>query len=110
MHGLELAFILWEVIGVLFILLGIYDYFSKKQRPFGLFANINTPPMEDVRGHNRALGKLWIGYGIVIALLGLPFLTKDILWVLLTILGTPATAIAMIALYLLKVEKKYRKK
>lgn len=34
-----LAFMIWAVIGLLFILMGIYAIFSKKAQPMGFWAN-----------------------------------------------------------------------
>ena len=51
------AFIIWAIVGVLFIIMGIYDMKSKKTKPFGFWANAEVKPIEDVKGYNRALGK-----------------------------------------------------
>ena len=34
-----IAFIIWAIIGVLFIVMGIYDFNSKKAKTFGFWAN-----------------------------------------------------------------------
>lgn len=54
-----MAFIIWVIVGVLFIILGIYDMNSKKAKPFGFWANAAVGEIEDVKGYNRALGILW---------------------------------------------------
>ena len=68
-----LAFIIWAVIGLFFVCMGIYCFFAKK--PMGFWANAETFAVENVDGYNRAVGKMWIVYGIVFALLGLPMLS-----------------------------------
>lgn len=35
MEGRLIAFVIWVIIGVLFIAMGIYDFNSKKAKPFG---------------------------------------------------------------------------
>lgn len=80
-----LAFIIWGIVGVLFIM-GIYDFNSRKNKPSGFWANAQTAPIEDVTAYNRALGKLWCVFGILFTLIGLPLL------------------------YVVAIEPKYRKK
>ena len=45
--------------------MGIYDFNSKKAKPFGFWANAEVAHIEDVKGYNRALGILWCVYGIL---------------------------------------------
>ena len=109
MHGVETAVIIWEIVGLVFILYGIYMILSKRQKPFGFYANIKElPEVEDVKSYNRALGKLFGCYGAAFMLLGLPMLTGGF-GVVLSVIGTLFITIALVALYTLKVEKKYRK-
>ena len=51
---------------LIFIVMGIYDFNSKKAKPFGFWANAEVAPIEDVKGYNRALGILWCVYGVLI--------------------------------------------
>ncbi len=74
MEGRLIAFVIWVIIGVLFIVMGIYDFNSKKAKPFGFWANAEVAPIEDVKGYNRALGILWCVYGILFTLIGFPLL------------------------------------
>ena len=74
MEGRLIAFVIWVIIGVLFIVMGIYDFNSKKAKPFGFWANAEVAPIEDVKGYNRALGILWCVYGVLFTLIGLPLL------------------------------------
>ena len=105
------AFIIWTVMGCMFIIMGIVDIFSKKQKAFGFWANAQTLPIENIKGYNRALGILWIVYGVVLILLGIPLIKgDDSPWLIITILGTMFEAIAAMAVYVVVIEKKYRKK
>lgn len=106
-----IAFLIWAVVGAAFIVLGIYDFVSKKQMPFGFWANAEVFPVKDVKGYNRALGKLFIVFGVLFVLLGLPILAgQDSPWIVVSILGVLAEAIGTMAVYVTVIEKKYRMK
>lgn len=106
-----LGFIIWAVMGLLFVGLGIYAFLSKREVPFGFWANADVFPVEDVKGYNRAVGKLWCGYGVVFALLGTPLLGgQNSALILLSVVGIMAESIAAMVIYVTVIEKKYRKK
>jgi hypothetical protein len=48
MEGRLIAFVIWVIIGVLFIVMGIYDFNSKKAKPFGFWANAEVAPIEEL--------------------------------------------------------------
>ena len=105
------AFIIWAIAGCFFIGMGIYDILSKKEAAFGFWANAKTLPMENVKAHNRALGILWCVYGVVFILLGVPLLQgQNSAGVLITLLGVMFETIVTMAVYVLVIENKYRKK
>lgn len=108
---MELAFGIWCLISGLFIVLGIYSFLSKKEVAFGFWANAETFPVNDVKAYNRAMGKLWCVFGVVLAVLGLPLLKgQNTAFILLSILGVMAEAIITMGVYTTVIEKKYRKK
>lgn len=108
---MELAFGIWCLISGLFILLGIYSFLSKKEVAFGFWANAETFPVNDIKAYNRAMGKLWCVFGVVLAVLGLPLLKgQNTAFILLSILGVMAEAIITMGVYTTVIEKKYRKK
>lgn len=108
---MELAFGIWCLISGLFILLGIYSFLSKKEVAFGFWANAETFPVNDVKAYNRAMGKLWCVFGVVLAVLGLPLLKgQNTAFILLSVLGVMAEAIITMGVYTIIIEKKYRKK
>lgn len=105
------AFIIWLVISCAFILFGIYSFISKKEVAFSFWANAEVFPVNNVKAYNRAVGKLWCVFGIVLAALGLPLLNgQNSPYILLSILGVMAEAIIAMAVYVTVIEKKYRKK
>lgn len=105
------AFVIWEIISVLFVVMGIYYFNSKKTKTFGFWANAEAASVEDVKGYNRALGVLWCVYGVLFALIGLPLLDgQDSGLVIIPILGAVLISIAAMAAYAVGIEPKYRKK
>lgn len=105
-----IAFILWETIGVLFIVMGIYDMNSKKAKPFGFWANAEIKHIEDVKGYNRALGRLWCVYGMVFAFIGLPLLDgQNSGLMIISILGAMLISIIAMVVYVVGIEPRYRK-
>ncbi len=108
-----MAFIIWTIMGVLFIAMGIYDMNSKKAKPFGFWANAEVGPIEDVKSYNRALGILWCVYGGLFILIGLPLLIlneQNSALIIIPILGTMLISIGAMAVYTVAIESKYRKK
>ncbi len=106
-----LAFIMWELFGVVFFGYGIYAICSKKERAFGFWANAEVFPVKDVKAYNRAVGKLFMAIGVGIAILGFPLLGgQNTPYVILSVLGVMLEAIAAMAFYVVIIEKKYRQK
>lgn len=107
----KIAFIIWAILGVFFVVMGIYDMTSKKEKPFGFWANAEVAPIEDVKGYNRALGKLWCVYGVLFTLIGLPLLNgQNAGLLIMTMLGTMFLSIGAMVTYVVGIEPKYRKK
>ena len=106
-----LAFVIWSIIGTLFLVMGIYCMKSRKAKPFGFWANAEVIPVEDVKGYNLALGKLWCVYGVLFMLIGLPLLEEqDSGLLIVTMLGTMFISIGAMVAYVVGIEPKYRKK
>lgn len=106
-----LAFIIWLILSLFFVAWGIAIYFSKSAKPFGFWANAAVAEMKDVKGYNRALGKLWCVYGILLALLGIPLLGgQNSSGAIISMLGTMLISIGAMVVYVVVIEAKYRKK
>lgn len=104
-----LGFIIWAIFGCFMIGIGISAFFSRKA--VGFWANIKTFPVNDVRGYNHAVGKLFIVYGIVFIVLGMPLLSgQNTPYILLSVLGVMIETIVIMAIYNLSVTKRYREK
>lgn len=105
------AFIGWAVLGLFFVVWGIYMFFAKNAKPFGFWANAEVAEMKDVKGYNRALGKLWCVFGVLLILLGLPFLFgQNSVGLIITIPGTMIISIGAMIVYVVGIEPKYRRK
>lgn len=106
-----MGFLIWCLFGFLFIGMGIYDFYSKKPKPFGFWANAKIVDIENVSGYNRALGKLWIVFGLVFLLLGLPLLAgQNSPLAVISIVGIFVESIVAMSVYTIKIEGKYRQK
>lgn len=105
------AFVIWLALGGLMIGFGIYAIHSKRAVPFSFWANAKMFKVNDVGSYNRAVGKLWCGFGTVFAILGFPFLTgQNSPYFIIPILGCMAEAIVAMIIYVTVIEKKYRVK
>lgn len=104
-----MGFVIWVICGLLFVGIGIYDYMSKKQ--VGFWANFDVPEVEDVIGFNKAVGRLFITYGVVFILIGIPLIPsifyKNMLLVFIPIIGTVFETIWLMVYFVMKIEKDY---
>ena len=106
-----LAFVIWAIMGAIFIVMGIYCLKYKRVQPFGFWANAEVKPVEDVKGYNRSLGILWCVYGVLFTLIGLPLLDgQNSGLIIITMLGTMFISIGAMVAYVVGIESKYCKK
>ena len=106
--GNMIAFIIWAAVGCLIIGIGISAFFRKKA--VGFWANVEVEPMNDIRKYNCAMGKLFIAYGAIFILLGLPMLSdQNSPLIILSVLGIMLETIVAMAIYTLIIARKYKK-
>lgn len=104
-----LAFFIWSLIGILFIVLGVYCFRSNQKIAFGFWANAKMFPVKDVKAYNKSLGKLWCAFGIVFVLLGIPLLSgQNSPLIIVSILGLSLESIVAMAVYTTVIEPKHR--
>ncbi len=109
MTEMSLGFLIWSMVGCMFICLGIYSIFSK--RPVGFWANANMFEVTDIKKYNCAVAKLFCIFGIIFILLGVPLLQEqNSAWISLSVFGTMAESITAMVIYVTVIEKKYKKK
>ena len=107
MVGVIMGFAIWAIVGLVFIGIGVSAFFSKKVVNF--WANIKQYEVNDVKKYNQAMGILFIVFGLVFVLLGLPLLDgQNSPLILLSLLGVVFEVIAMMAVYILVITKKYK--
>lgn len=105
-----LGFVIWTAAACFFIGLGIYDFRTDRQAEVGFWANAKTPPMRDVKAYNRAVGKLFMAYGVIFFLLGLPLLSGNALLIIFSIVGIMLESIVSMTVYTVGIQGKYEKK
>ncbi len=106
--GNIIGFIIWTVVGCIIIGLGISAFFKKKA--VGFWANMEVEPMNDIRNYNYAMGKLFIAYGVIFVLLGLPMLGgQNSPFIILSVLGIMAETIVAMIIYTLIIARKYKR-
>lgn len=110
-----MAYLIWLLVSLIFVALGVYDLKqADKGTVFGFYNIAPAPKAEsltDVIAYNRAVGKLLLGAGIALAMLGLPLLfaaDNKALIVVVCALGTIGWAIGIVLVYELVIMKKYR--
>lgn len=102
-----IGFVIWAIVGVIIIGLGVRAYFSKKVA--GFWANIRPISVNDITGYNRAVGKLFVIYGVIFIALGLPLISgQNSSFILLSVLGVMVETIVIMAIYSLCIERKYK--
>lgn len=107
MTGGLVGFIICGLVGCLFIVLGICS--ARSKTPAGFWANVETFEVTDVDRYNHAVARLFCAFGVVLILMGIPLLFGKDAWVLLSVLGCMIMVIVLMAVYILVIEKKYKK-
>ncbi len=106
MDGRFVGFIVWALAGCFIVGIGISAFFSKKA--VGFWANVKPFAVNDIRGYNHAVGKLFVLYGVIFIVLGVPMLSdQNSPYILLSILGVMIETIAIMAIYAIYITKKY---
>ena len=111
MAEMEIAFLIWGIVGAIISIYGLYVAIFQKEKAVGFWANADMFPVTDVRAYNRALGKLLVAFGMVFVILGIPLLQgQNSPAIILTALGVMFEVVITMGIYILVIEKKYRKK
>lgn len=105
--GCIIAFVCWLIVGITSIIIDLFDYKTTTHITRGFWANIKITPAKDVKSHNKALGKLWIVFGAVFIVLGIPLLMgQNSPAILITIIGVMFEVIVVMAVYIIFIEGK----
>ena len=96
MDEMWIGFTAWGVAGILMIGIGIWALFSKK--PVNFWANTSVSEINNPNG-------------IIFIILGIPLLAgQNSAWILLSVIGVMIESIMAMIIYVLVIEKKYKKK
>ena len=102
-----IAFVIWSVVAVIFLIIGASVWQSKEA--VGFFTFVNPPQVKDVKRYNHAVAKIWFTVAFVFEILGVPFLwyEQNSPLVIFIILGVVILIIAMMITYT-RIEAKYK--
>ncbi len=104
-----MAFIMWEIVAVVFLVIAISC--RKAGKPVGFFSNVKPPeiPEENIGNYNRAVSNIWFVFTGIFALLGIPmlFFEQNSAGYIFLILAFPPLIIGTIVAYF-KVEARYK--
>lgn len=104
-----MGFAIWSIVALLMIVMGVLTLFSKKA--VGFWANAEMFEVTDVKGYNRAVGIMWIVFGVIFELTGIPILNPDnALQIVFMSVGSMIEAIILMLFYTFVIERKYKKR
>ena len=103
-----IAFIIWTIVSIIFLVIGIIC--RKSKDPVGFFTFTEPPLVEDVKSYNNAVSILWFVVAGVLEIIGVPilFLEQNSPIFILIMLMVVILMIAMMITYI-KIESKYKK-
>lgn len=97
------------VVGVAFVGMGIFAFKSKRPMPF--WAGVPVGKVEDVKGYNRAVGRMWIVFGTVFEVLCIPLMGgQNTPAVIFSIIGIAFESIAVMGYYGIVIGPKFLEK
>ena len=104
-----IAFIIWSVITLVFIVIGIISWRSEK--PAGFFTGVKPPEVNDVVKYNHSVGTIWFVYAGLFEIFGVPFLflKQNSAGFIIPMLGVVFSSIGLAVAYTF-VLAKYQKK
>lgn len=92
------AFIIWSLVSFIFIGLGISNFYAKGV--VGFWSYVPAPEVDDVKGFNRAVGWMWIIFGILMIVFGIPLLgEQNSPYAFLSVAGVVIEIIAIMIIY-----------
>ncbi len=102
-----IGFIIWELVSLIFVAIALWC--RRSEKPVGFWSNVRfeADRIGDVSAYNRAVSKLWLGFALVLAVLGLPMLLENSALILLSVVGLMLSVIAIMGIYM-NIEKKFR--
>lgn len=102
-----IAFILWSIVALLFVVIGIVNWRSKTE--VGFFTGVEPGKKKDIVGYNHAVAKIWFFYAAVLEIIGIPFffIQQNSIMAVVIIMLTVALTIGIMIVYV-KIDAKYK--
>lgn len=108
-EGMLWVFVICVSAGLLFVGLGIGCLKSKKA--VGFWSMTDSPKVKNVKKYNRAVGVLWIEYGLVFVFLSTSlFGGQNSMGIVIFILGCMFESIMAMVVYTVYIEPRYGRK
>ncbi|MCD8356874.1 MAG: hypothetical protein LUE11_09925 [Clostridia bacterium] len=98
---------IWILCAVLFGRIGLLS--MRSEEPVKFLASEKPIEVRDVKAYNCAVGKMLIGFAVIFALLGLPMLKSELVFIGFSVVGVIVEIIVVMILYR-RIKKKYAKK
>lgn len=101
------AFIMWSIAALLFVVIGVVDWRSKTE--VGFFTGEKPGKRKDIVGYNHAVAKIWFFYAIAFEIIGIPllFIHQNSIIAIVMIFFVVALSIGIMIVYT-KVDAKYK--
>ncbi len=101
------AFIIWSVVALLFVVIGIVNWRSKTE--IGFFTGVEPGKKKDIVGYNHAVAKIWFFYAAILEIIGIPvlFIPQNSIMVVVVMLAVVALTIGITIVYV-KIDAKYK--
>ncbi len=101
------AFIIWSVVALLFVVIGIVNWRSKTE--IGFFTGVEPGKKKDIVGYNHAVAKIWFFYAAIFEIIGIPvlFIPQNSIMVVVVMLAVVALTIGITIVYV-RIDAKYK--
>lgn len=101
------AFIIWSVVALLFVVIGIVNWRSKTE--IGFFTGVEPGKKKDIVGYNHAVAKIWFFYAAILEIIGIPvlFIPQNSIMVVVVMLAVVALTIGITIVYV-RIDAKYK--
>lgn len=101
------AFIMWSIAALLFVVIGVVNWRSKTE--VGFFTGVKPGKRKDVVGYNHAVAKIWFFYAAMFEIIGIPlwFIEQNSLAAVVMMFFVVALSIGIMIVYT-KVDAKYK--
>lgn len=102
-----IAFIIWSIVSIIFVIVGIMNCHSEKE--VGFFTGVRPKKRKDVKAYNRAVARIWFFFAFGLEVSGVPLLfAGQNSPLVIPVILLPCILIIVIMIAYLKVDEKYK--